>query len=156
MKLKHSTSFLFFSIALLIVSSASAQTPNVPIPLSYQFNQQLNGVVYSPEHKFHSAIRGYMADDSLISAAYNRLMNMGIDTTVSRSWARRKLTQEHLLDVKSEDYTLYGDIVPDFQIGRDFSGSEGTWVNTRAYQVGGTVGRKFSFYTSGYENQGVC
>ena len=147
--------FLLFLLGTMTVSLVSAQTPNNPIPLSYQFNQQLNGVVYSPANKFHSSIRGYMADDSVISDAYNRLISMGIDTAVSRSWARRKLTQEHLIDVSGEDYTFYGDIVPDFQIGNDFSGSTGTWLNTRGYQFGGTVGRKFSFYTSGYENQGV-
>jgi hypothetical protein len=153
MKLTQPIFFLLFLVTLTI--SVSGQTANNQIPLSYQFNQQLNGVVYSPANKFHSAIRGYMADDPVISEAYNRLMNMGIDTTVSRSWARRKLTQEHLLDVKGEDYTVYGDIVPDFQVGRDFSGSKSTWLNTRGYQFGGTVGKKFSFYTSGYENQGV-
>ena len=155
MKSKNSTTLCFFFLVMLTLSSVQAQTPNDHIPLSYQFNQQLNGVVYSPANKFHSAIRGYMADDSVIAAAYARLMNAGIDANVSRSWARRKLTQEHLIDVKGQDYTFYADIVPDFQIGRDFSGSEGTWLNTRGYQVGGTVGKKFSFYTSGYENQGV-
>jgi hypothetical protein len=28
-------------------------------------------------------------------------------------------------------------------------------LNTRGFQFGGTVGDKFSFYTSGYENQAV-
>ena len=154
MKLKNFT-LLFIFLAILVCRSAYAQTPNVQIPLSYQFNQKLNGPVYSPNTKFHSSIRGYLADDSLLTETYSKLMNMGVDTSVSRSWARRKLTQEHLLDVKGENYTVFADIIPDFQIGRDFSSSEGTWLNTRGYQVGGTVGKQVSFYTSGYENQGV-
>ena len=155
MNIKKVLVHLFFFILLIAILPVSAQTPNNHIPLSYQFNQQLNGAVYSPTNKFHSSIQGYMADDSVINAAYSKLMNMDIDTTISRSWARRKLTQEHLLDVQREDYTFFADIVPDFQIGRDFSGSTGTWLNTRGYQFGGTVGSKVSFYTSGYENQGV-
>jgi len=132
-----------------------AQTPNVNIPYSYQFYQKLNGSVYDVNNRSHSAIKGFYADDSLLVNRYQSLMNMGVDSLNKRSWVRRKLTEEHLLNFKGDDYTVYADYLPDLQIGRDFKNNTTTWKNTRGFQIGGTVGDKFSFYTNGFENQGV-
>jgi hypothetical protein len=80
-------------------------------------------------------------------------MNRGVDS-VHKSWVARKLFNEHLFDVKTKDYTFYFDYLPDLMIGRDVENSSSTWLNTRGYQAGGTIGSKFFFYTSGFENQG--
>jgi hypothetical protein len=130
-------------------------TPNQNIPYSFQFYQKLNKQVYDVNSRMHSAIKGYYADDSLLSARYMNLMNLGTDSLNKRSWVRRKLTEEHLLDFNTPDYTIYADFLPDFQVGKEFNEDKNTWKNTRGYQVGGTVGKTFSFYTNGFENQAV-
>ncbi|MEQ7800889.1 gliding motility protein RemB [Pedobacter sp. ASV1-7] len=147
--------FLLLGIWLLASQSIKAQTPNVNIPYSYQFYQKLNKSVYDVNNRSHSAIKGFYADDSLLVNRYNDLMQMGVDSINKRSWVRRKLTEEHLFNFKGEDYTVYADFLPDFQIGRDFKNGSTIWKNTRGFQIGGTVGEKFSFYTNGFENQGV-
>jgi hypothetical protein len=134
---------------------AQTETPNVSLPYSYQFYQKLNKQVYDVNTKMHSSVRSYYADDTLLEARYDELMRLGTDSNVYHKWLRRKITDEHLLNFKSEDYNIYADFLPDFQIGREFQDGEGTWKNTRGYQLGGTIGKKFSFYTSGYENQAV-
>ena len=125
------------------------------MPYSYQFYQKLNKEVYDVNTRMHSSIRSYYADDTLLVSRYQELMRLGTDTNVYRKWLRRKITDEHLLNFNSEDYSIYADFLPDFQIGREFNDGQGTWKNTRGYQIGGTVGKKFSFYTNGFENQGV-
>ncbi len=132
---------------------AQDATPNVNMPYSYQFYQKLNKQVYDVNSRMHSSIRSYYEDDTLLVNRFQELMNYGADSSVYRSWVRRKITDEHLLNFQSEDYNIYADFLPDFQIGREFNDGQGTWKNTRGYQIGGTVGKKFSFYTSGYENQ---
>lgn len=134
---------------------AQEQTPNVNLPYSYQFYQKLNKQVYDVDTRMHSSIRGYYADDTLLVQRYQQLMNLGVDSNVYRKWVRRKITDEHLLNFQSEDYNIYADFLPDFQIGREFNDGQGTWKNTRGYQIGGTIGKKFSFYTNGFENQAV-
>ncbi|QXU41685.1 gliding motility protein RemB [Pedobacter sp. D749] len=134
--------------------SAQEATPNVNIPYDYQFYQKLNPAVYDQQNKFHSAIKGFYSDASALQLRYDSLMNAGTDSLNKRSWVHRKLFQEHLLNFKNEDYHIYADFLPDLQIGRDFSGSRSTWMNTRGFQVGGEVGKQFSFYLNGYENQG--
>ena len=141
----------------LVYTATKAQdsTANNIIPYSYSFYQKLNGQVYDRNTTFHSSIRGFYSDDSTLAYRYQSLMRLGTDSLNRRSWLRRKVTEEHLLQVSSPDYTFYADFLPDFQIGREFDESKTTWKNTRGFQIGGTIGKKFSFYTNAYENQGV-
>ncbi len=148
----------YFYLALLaffaINAKAQNQTPNQIIPYDYQFYQKLNRSVYDQDSKFHSSIRGFYADDDRLRVRYDSLMNAGTDSLNRRSWVHRKLFQEHLLEAKTSDYNIYADFLPDFQIGRDVSNNKTTWLNTRGFQVGGNVGKEFSFYLNGFENQG--
>ncbi|TCD17358.1 gliding motility protein RemB [Pedobacter psychrodurus] len=147
-----------FLMALMAIFALTADaqnpTPNRNIPYDYQFYQKLNPSVYDPQSKFHSAIKGFYADDSALQMHFDSLMNAGTDSLNKRSWVHRKLFQEHLLEFKNEDYHIYADFLPDFQIGRDFAADRSTWLNTRGFQVGGNVGKQFSFYLNGFENQG--
>lgn len=146
---------LFVSIIAYALDAQSQNvTPNQIIPLEYQFYQKLNNSVYDTKTKFHSSIKGFYADDSNLKKQYDSLMRYGVDTLNRRSWVHRKLFQEHLIQVENDDYRIYADFLPDFQIGKDFQNSRATWLNTRGFQVGGNVGEKFSFYLNGFEDQG--
>jgi hypothetical protein len=148
--------FLVCAFLLLhTASKAQDSTANNIIPYSYSFYQKLNGKVYDRNTRFHSSIKGFYSDDSTLSNRYQSLMKLGTDSLNRRSWLRRKVTEEHLLQINTPEYTVYADFLPDFQIGREFDESKTTWKNTRGFQVGGTIGKKFSFYTNGFENQGV-
>jgi len=143
---------VFLFIILPSISTISAQS--VYQPYSFQFYQKLNSELYSPGSRFHTALKPYFIDDSLLHDRASALLNLGLDSN-RKTWLSRKLFNEHLLDIKNDEYTIFADFLPDLQIGRDFAGKKTTWLNTRGYQVGGTIGKKFSFYTSGFENQGV-
>jgi hypothetical protein len=141
--------FLLFIVASINELRAQA----VYQPYSYQFYQKLGGEIYNLNTRSHTSLKPFFIDDSLLRDKSDLLLSVGVDSN-RHSWVARKLFNEHLLDIKKEDFTVYADFLPDFQIGRDFSGKQNLWLNTRGYQVGGTVGKKFSFYTSGFENQG--
>src|SRR5690606_11740998 len=138
----------------LFCENTFAQTPNRYLPLSYTLYQKLNKEVYHQDSAFHSAIRPYYADHSALRGAVDSIHSIGVDSGRS-SWLGRKLFQEHLIEVSKEDYQFYADFIPDFVVGYDKESGGSTWLNTRGYQLGLNVGNKFSFYTSGYENQGV-
>lgn len=109
--------------------------------------------MYDINTSYHSAFKPIFVDDPVISAATDSIFNLNVDTSL-RTWLSRKLLNEHLLNIKNKDFTVYADFLPDFQIGHDSESGTTTWLNTRGYQVGGTIGKTFSFYTSGFENQG--
>lgn len=146
--------FLFVWLSIAVCSS-KAQTPNINIPYSYQLYQKLNKSVYDINNKAHTSIKGFYSDGDQLKERYRSLMTLGTDSLNKHSWVRRKLTEEHLLNFEGDDYKVYADFLPDFQIGRDIEDGKNTWLNTRGYQIGGSVGDKFSFYTNGFENQGV-
>jgi hypothetical protein len=141
--------FLLAGIALL--SSHISKAQSVYLPQSYQFYQKFNADIYSTKSSFHTSLRPFLID-SLINHSYDSLMNVGVDEK-RKTWLSRKLFNEHLFDVQTKDYTFYGDVIADLQVGRDFSGKRSTYLNARGFQFGGTVGTKFSFYTSGFEDQ---
>lgn len=146
---------LLFALFQCLFFSISAYSQVHYQPYSFQFYQKLNDSVYSVKNNFHSSIKPYLIDDTALNAKYKSLIDYGADTVKPQSWVRRKLFNEHLIDIKKTEYTFFADYLPDLIIGRDFHDSRNTWVNTRGYQLGGTIGSKFYFYSSGYENQAV-
>lgn len=143
--------FLPFLFLIFVVNQLNAQSQYQPY--SYQYYQKLNKAVYNSETRFHSSLKPFIVDDSLLVDRYNVLLNTGVDSART-SWVIRKLFNEHLIQVSKPNYTFYADYLPDLMIGKDFSGDQNVWLNTRGYQIGGSVGKNFSFYTSGFENQG--
>ena len=137
---------------LFAVGITRAQS--VYLPYSYQFDQKFNSDVYSVNNSLHTSLKPFLVDSTL-RPTYNALMHVGVDST-RKGWILRKLFNEHLFDVQTKEYTFYGDYLPDLQLGNDLSGTRNktTYLNTRGFQLGGTIGDKFFFYTSGYENQG--
>lgn len=109
--------------------------------------------MYNTDTRLHTSVKPMIVDDSL-QPKYDALMQLGVAERYS--WGGRKLYNEHLIDIKEDDYTFYADFLPDFQVGRDFAGNgRTTWLNTRGAQAGVTIEDKFSLYVNFFENQGV-
>lgn len=140
---------LLWAVSAVLCMQAKAQTI---IPYSYYQYQRLNSTLYSKDTNFHTSLKPVIGDDSVLYGQLDSLQSVGI-TKSYNSWVGRKLFNEHLVQINREDYNFYIDFLPDFQIGRDIDHDITTWINTRGYQIGGNIGKKFSFYSSGFENQ---
>lgn len=145
---------LKFASLMLLGINASAQTANNYLPFSHSLYNKLGNYTYDTKTSFHSSIKPYYSDHTVLSGVVDSIYNIGVDST-RKSWIERKLLQEHLIQVNKKEYQIYADFLPDFVVGYDDQSGKNTWLNTRGYQLGVKVGEKFSFYTSGYENQGV-
>ena len=138
--------------AFLALAFQVGKAQSVLLPYSYQLDQKFNSSIYSINNSFHTALKPFLIDSTL-QPKYNEIMSRGVDSS-RKTWVARKLFNEHLFDVKTKDFTFYADFLPDLQAGRDFNGNVNTSLNTRGYQLGGTIGDKFFFYSSGFENSG--
>jgi hypothetical protein len=147
-RLKMKKLLILVAIIAFAVNLGKAQS--VYLPYSYQFDQKFNSSVYSLQSTLHTSLKPFLIDSTL-RPTYNALMNRGVDSS-RHTWIARKIFNEHGFDVKTKEYTFYADYLPDLMVGRDFSDKRTTNLNTRGFQAGGTIGDKFSFYTSGYEN----
>jgi hypothetical protein len=146
--------FLIIGISLYLSIAIKAQSPYQPY--SYQFYQKLNSKLYTTKRNLHTAIKPLFLDDSLLNISFDSVLNADrLADTANHSWLYRKLFMEHLLTVVKSDYSFYADYLPDLTLGRDLPGKKITWLNTRGFQAGINIGSKFTFYTSGYENQAV-
>ncbi|MDT7832686.1 gliding motility protein RemB [Flavobacteriaceae bacterium S356] len=72
-----------------------------------------------------------------------------------KSWFGKKLWNEHLLQVKEDDYWFTLDFLFDVQFGKDNSDEVSyTYNNSRIFRINGGFGEKFSFSATIYESQG--
>jgi len=139
-------------VCIILFSAQLAKAQAVLLPYSYQLDQKFNSSIYSVNNSFHTSLKPFLIDSTL-TPAYNAIMQRGVDSS-RKSWVSRKIFNEHLFDVRKKEYTFYGDYLPDLQAGQDIAHKTNTYLNTRGYQFGGTVGTKFFFYTSGYTTLG--
>ncbi|RMG85390.1 MAG: gliding motility protein RemB, partial [Bacteroidetes bacterium] len=98
---------------------------------------------------FHTDIRPYntLQIRENIDAAFRKV------TTPERNWFARKLFDENLVDIQSEDYRLMINPLMNVRAGRENQSDELIYTNTRGVQFSGVLGNKFAFYADFYENQ---
>ncbi|MBB6111347.1 hypothetical protein SAMN05421821_111157 [Mucilaginibacter lappiensis] len=138
---------IFTCVILLFLISGVVKAQSVYQPYSYQFYQKLDADVYSTQTRVHSSLKPFFVDDSLVKHHYDSLMNL--------NELKGKFFTQHQIDVKGKGYTFYTDLLPDFNLSRDFSNKKNTNSGSLGLQVGGTVGSKLSYNVSAYENRAV-
>ncbi|WP_448698035.1 gliding motility protein RemB [Mucilaginibacter sp. AW1-3] len=138
------------SFMLLLIATFALRAQSVYQPYSYQFYQKFSTELYSTNTAIHTSIKPWFVDDTLLKHKYDSLtqINNGANGIL-----KGRFFNEHLIDVQHPGYTLYADVLPDLQAGYNFAGNKSTWLTTLGYQVGGTIGSKFFFYGSGYNNK---
>lgn len=144
--------FFYFLCFCLILTCFTRSASSQILPLSHERESAYGRTIYSLGNKFHSSIHSYFQDelDSLGEAPVNSLSPLFKNRN---TFLYRKLFSEHLVEIEKPDYALYLDFLPDFQIGRAFSESKTTWLNTRGLSLQGRIGDHVYFYTDFYENQ---
>jgi hypothetical protein len=72
------------------------------------------------------------------------------------SWVMRKLKNEHLIEVHSDDFHLQGDAAFNLE-GSNYLDAQGrrAYTNTRGYVFNGTIGKRIFFHTTFFENQSI-
>lgn len=124
-------------------------------PVAYDFNtyNKINDTLYSTHHRLHSSIKSFLVTDTVIQSAFDSLLSKKYKPE-NKNIFIRKFFNEHLIEYNSKDYSLYVDYFPELEVGKDFANHQSTWLNTRAAQIGGRIGARFSFQSSLYETQG--
>ena len=143
--------FIYLLVLNCFVQPVIAQ--QIPIAYDYNVYNKINDTLYSTHQRLHTAIKSFLVSDTVIQNAFDQLLSKKYKPE-SRNILIRKFFNEHLVEYNQTDYSLYLDFFPDFQLGKDFSGHQSTWLNSRGAQLGGRIGKKFTFQSSLYETQG--
>ncbi len=100
----------------------------------------------------HTSFKPYRKSDVLKTILPDTAS--GTPVKQPKTWAGRALWTNNLLSLDSSEFQLYADPLFSFDIGKDNNTGNTTYLNARGIQLFGNLGKKVSFYTSFWENQG--
>lgn len=123
------------------------------IPFSHSYYAQFDGAMNQVGSNNHTASKPYTYAE--VSKYYNlKAVNESLQKKVSGWWGR-KLWNENLVQIQGEDYWLALNPILDLQMGKasDLDASY-SYVNTRALNFRGGLGKQINFTTTIFESQG--
>lgn len=125
---------------------------NINIPLSHHNYSQFDGALNRVGLNNHTAQKPYIYSE--VNKYYDFEAENKKLLKNKKSWFGRKLWNEHLITIKSEDYWLTLDAGVDLQAGKDFDADIDTYNNTRLVYTQGGIGKQIGFFGVIYESQG--
>ncbi|NNK82589.1 MAG: gliding motility protein RemB, partial [Flavobacteriaceae bacterium] len=123
------------------------------IPFTHQYYSKFDRNINLVGTNMHTASKPFLYED--ISSYYNFSEAKNSLVRETDSWWKRKLLNEHLVQIKGKDYWFTVDPIFDLQVGKDTDADfNSTFNNTRGIFIQGGLGKKLSFSASVYESQG--
>ena len=145
------------SLLLFFCLSPKAEAQHFFLPLSNDFQLKYDPWLNHVESTTHTSVKPYLSKDLYRDTPYDSLNKVELrDKKFNSTWLGRKLFKEHLLQVEEDDFKIYLDPAFELSGGRDFAADSNNnfMMNSRGVWLQGSVGERFSFNASFYENLG--
>lgn len=126
---------------------------NLNIPFSHSYYAQFDGAMNQVGSNNHTASKPYTYAE--VSKYYNlKAVNQSLQKNVS-SWLGKKWWNENMVQIQGEGYWFSLNPIVDLQLGKaSDSDASYTYVNTRALNFRGGLGKQINFTTTFFESQG--
>ena len=153
-KIEQETKKEFDSVnSNLVTFENKAYTSQLNIPFIHseyaKFDRNINLIGTNS----HTASKPFVYDE--VAKYYDFKAEKDALQKDAKTWAGKKLWNEHLVELQGKDYWFSIDPIFDFQVGKDTDADfSSTYNNTRGFMVQGGLGKKFNFYASVFESQG--
>ncbi|RUT71196.1 gliding motility protein RemB [Flavobacterium cupreum] len=122
------------------------------IPFSHSYYAQFDGAMNQVGSNNHTASKPYTYEE--VSKYYDlKAVNESLQKKTS-GWLGRKFWNENLVQIQGEDYWLALNPILDLQVGKASDIDPSTYVNTRALNFRGGLGKQINFTTTIFESQG--
>jgi hypothetical protein len=122
------------------------------IPFSHSYYAQFDAAMNQVGSNNHTASKPYTYTE--VSKYYNlKTVNEKLKKDVSGWWAR-KLWNESAVEIQGEGYWFTLNPILDLQAGKATHADSYTYVNTRALNFRGGLGKQLNFTTTIFESQG--
>ncbi|MGO4772114.1 gliding motility protein RemB [Flavobacterium sp. W22_SRS_FK3] len=122
------------------------------IPFSHSYYAQFDGAMNKVGSNNHTASKPYTYAE--VSKYYNlKAVNESLQKKTS-TWLGRKWWNENMVQIQGEDYWLALNPIVDLQMGKASDLDSYTYVNTRAVNLRGGLGKQINFTTTIFESQG--
>jgi len=156
MKKQSLSKFLVPVIAMMLFCSVTIQAQHYYLPLNNEYMTRYDSSLYKVGALIHTSVKPYISDEVEALTPVDSLAAFEMkDSKFNRSRVGRKLFKEHLVQVREDDYFLYGDINFEFDGGKSMETNldKNCLINSRGIAVGGTFGKHFSFNSAFVESQ---
>ena len=134
-----------------LTSDAVAQSEYLPLDhdLNFRIGQRINAL----SSKAHTSIQPYEVSRLGLSMSYDSTLTYGRGYTYgATSWLERKIFSEHLMEVRTDEYRLSFDFLPDVGLGYDLANHRSTSLDNRGVEFAGSIGSDFSFRAQYFES----
>jgi hypothetical protein len=122
------------------------------VPFSHSYYAQFDAALNQVGSNNHTASKPYTYTE--VSKYYNlKAVNEKLKKNVSGWWAR-KLWNESAVEIQGEGYWFTLNPILDLQAGKATHADSYTYVNTRALNFRGGLGKQLNFTTTIFESQG--
>jgi hypothetical protein len=140
-------------LLFFVFSSIYAGAQHFYLPLNNEVNSRYDSILYMPGQNFHTAIKPYISNEVAPLISIDSIPAYVVKE--KKTWVGRKLFNEHLVEIKEDDFFIYGDPYLELSGGRSMEtgGYENKFINSRGISVGGTFGNHFSFVSTFVESQ---
>ncbi|HWR94804.1 MAG TPA: hypothetical protein VN192_06365 [Flavobacterium sp.] len=123
------------------------------IPLSHSYYAQFDAGMNQVGTNNHTASKPFTYAE--VAKYYNLRAENDKIMKPKTSWGGRKLWNENLVQLQGEGYWFTLNAIFDLQVGASTpSDFDTTFLNTRALQIQGGIGKEVTFTTTLYESQG--
>ena len=131
----------------------NAYSSSLNIPFTHQYYSKFDKAVNLIGTNAHTAQKPFIYSD--VKKYYDFKAEKNALKKEGDSWWKRKLYNEHLLQLQGKNYWFTLDPIFDLQVGKDSeAGFSSTFNNTRGVFVQGGLGKHLTFSASVYESQG--
>ena len=150
--MKHTIKLLWITFLLFYPTLTKAQIGFLQLSNAQEqkYQHELNNL----NSKAHTSLKPFLIRDLKENTSYDSLNKPYVkDSKFNNSLVGRKLFKEHLFTVSDTDYVLFLSPVFEFLGGQDQEANKNYLTNSRGVWAGGSIGKRFSFNATFYENQ---
>lgn len=145
-------------IMVMLVSIAFAQP--LFVPLNQEYNRNLQQQLYTPKLHFHTSLRSYFIPEMQEHGInYDSTIQVyRMEKTFNKKWKQKtwdKVFNDDVATLIRDDFSIIANPLINFTAGNAGVDGKTTWVNTRGFELKGSIGKSFGFYTNVFENQAV-
>ncbi len=143
-------------IIMMLLLAGKGQAQHYYFPLNNEYMTRYDSSLYRVGSTVHTSVKPFISNEVEAVTSIDTIDAFKIkDKKFNNSLVGRKLFRDHLVQVPAEDFFLYGDFNFEFSGGKSMETVEdkNCFINSRGFSLGGTFGKRFSFYTSFVESQ---
>ncbi|MCF6364749.1 MAG: hypothetical protein L3J35_00955 [Bacteroidales bacterium] len=150
--------FFFFILILTIILSQKALSQQQMLPIGTSYKQQISFEINKNDVAINTGFKPLLKSDvnnitNIDSVIYNYKQRTEFFKNHKENWFLRALFFDDFVSLKKKNFNLYINPLLYVEAGKITESGENYYINTRAIEIKGDIGKKLSFYSSFRENQ---